>query len=940
MPPIEKTQRSFAGGEISPSLYAHTDLVKYETGLRTCLNHIIQAQGGASNRAGMQYLARNKDHSDRARLIPFQFSIEQNYVLEFTENLMRVFKDGGLVLEPAKTITGITQADPGVVTSVAHGFLNGEWLWLESIGGMTELNSRFVKVANKTADTFELTDLDDNDIDTTGYTTYTTGGQASRIFELATTYLENDLRNLKYTQSADVMTICHPDYVESELSRTEHYTWSLDNIEWDPSVGYPENCIGTPDLVSTTEYKYKITAVNGETGEESLAGIETPLNITNITQADPGVVTVTAHGYADNDEVLLDNIVGMVELNGVRVRVNNATANTFEIQDICACNNDIDTTGYTAYVSGGTASRAAVAVLSTTLTALKTINLSWDAVAEASNYNVYRKKNGVFGFIGTTEDETFNDDGIEPDLEITPPKRRRPFDNGNYPGAVSYHKQRRIFGGSNDNPQTVYGTRVGGFNDMSVHSPIQDDDPFTFSLDSDTVQQIRHITSLKKLIIFTSGSTWLLKGGSNNEVITPSSVDADEEFVAPCSQVKPLRIGRDILYIEEGGKEVLYLSYSLEADGVDGDSLTLIASHLFKRREIVEWAYAEKPYSLIWCVTDTGDLLTLTYNRKQQVWAWARHETDGYVESVAVILEENENGYLEDYVYLSVRRTIGGATKRYTERLHSREFYLVEDCFFVDSGLSIDNWNSNSTSEMTLTGGTDWTTDETLTLTENGTLSPFVAGDVGRTFALRVISENGDITARCQFEITAYTSTTVVEVSPKTIVPEGLRAIATAHWSFAFTTLSGLDHLEGKTVSILADGDVEPQQVVTGGAVSLSNASSKAHAGLPYNSDLETLDVDFKQEGIGTTTKKKGITELTLFVEKSRAFFAGPDSSDLTEYPQRENEDYNEPTRLLTGKAEIAITPHWGDSGRIFIRQSYPLPLSILAVIPEVELSE
>jgi hypothetical protein len=935
--PLEKSQKSFAGGEISPELYAHTDLVKYVTGLRTCLNFVPQIQGGVANRAGTEFIARHRDHAKRSRLIPFQFSTTQNYILEFTENMVRVIKDAGLVLEPAQTITAITEASPAVMTISGHGYVDGEWLWLDSVGGMTELNGRFVVVANKTTNTFELTDQDGNNIDSSAYTTFTSGGNAARVFELTTSYAESILRELKYTQSTDIMTLCHPLYQESELSRTQHYAWSLDFINWDPAIAPPTAIVATP-TGSGVDYSYKITSVARETAEESLSGKEAAKTITGVTQANPGVLTSASHGFANDDEADLSAIVGMTELNGQRVKVANKAANTFELQNLSG--EDIDTTAFSAYSSGGAAARTHLEVNSTTLTSTSTISLSWAGDTDAERYNVYRESNGLYGFIGSTEETSFVDNNIDPELNDTPPKRRRPFDGTNYPGAVSYHKQRKVFGGSNSNPQTVYGSQIGNFNNMNISSPSKDDDAFQFTMDSEQVQQIRHITSLKKLILFTSGSTWLMKGASDTEIITPTSVDADEEFVAPCSHVRPLRIGRDILYVEEGGKDVLYLNYSLEADGLDGEPLTLLASHLFKRREIVEWAWAKVPFSVIWCVTDTGELLSLTYNRKQQIWAWARHKTDGYVESVAVILEDNTGGYKEDYVYFSVRRTIGGQTKRFAERLHSRRFMLAEDAFFVDSGLSLDNWNANSSSMVTLTGGTSWETSETLTLTENGTLSPFVVGDVGKVVALRIKDVDGNITARCQFEVTAYSSSTVVSVKAKSIVPAALRAITTTHWSFAFSTLGGLGHLEGKTVSILADGDVEPQQVVTSGSVTLQNAASKAHAGLPYDADLETLDIDLSQSGIEVQNKKKSVSELSIYVEESRGFSAGKDANTLLEYNQRDDEDYNEPTELLTGKAEISISPDWNDNGRIFIRQSDPLPLTVLAIIPNIEVSD
>lgn len=928
--PVEKNQVSFAGGELSPALYAHTDLVKYATGLRKILNGFVHIQGGISNRAGFEYLNSNKDHTKRAMLIPFQFGVQQNYILEFTENMMRVFVDGGLALEPAQNITAITKANPAVVTVTGHGYSNGDWVYIESVGGMTEVNNKFYKVAGVTANTFQLNDTDGNAIDSSAYTTYTSGGTSSKIFETTHDYTEDDLRIIKYTQSADVMTLVHPSYNQAELSRTAHYAWTFADIEFEPEIARPTNLAATASTAGTETYRYQVTAVSGETGEESLTAVRPGFPITGITQANPAVVTVTGHGLATGDEVEIISPGGMVEINGQRSAITYINANQFSLDTV-------DSSSYTAYTSGGFAPPTFFELTSAALSSANTVTTTVNAVTGAGSYNFYRQKNGVFGYIGTSTAPTFKDDNINPDLDDSPPIFRNPFLNGNYPGAVTIHKQRRIFGGSNAKPQTLEGTQVGNYYNMNKSSPARDDDSFSFTLDSEQVQQIRHLTSLKKLIAFTSGSTWLIKGGSDSNIITPTSVDADEEFVSGCSHIRPLRIGRDILYVEDGGKDILYLNYSFDADGLDGEPLTLLSNHLFRRREVLEWAYTRKPYSIIWCVCDTGELIAMTFNRKQQIWAWHVHETDGYVESVASIQEGGE-----DYLYASIRREIDGNVVRYTERMHSRNFQLVEDGFFVDSGLTLDTWNKNTTSKMRVTGGTDWTTDESLTLEENSTLSPFTADSVGDVYALRIKNNKGEIVDRCNFEVTVYNSATNVTVRPTSIVPTELQGVYTTDWSKTFTTISGLEHLEGKVVSILADGNVDPQQTVTSGALPnpLSAPTSKAHVGLPYNMDVETLDIDLSSNGIPTKTKKKGISEVTVYVEESRGLFAGSDADNLEEYLQRDNEDYNDPINLLTGQAAIAINPHWSDGGRVFIRQSDPLPLTLLAIIPEVEISD
>ena len=169
---------SFAAGELSPALHGRVDLAKYQVGLATCLNWFIHPFGGASTRAGTSFVGEVYDHAARSRLIPFSFNTEQTYVLEFANLKMRVIKDGGYVLETAGPITGITQANPGVVTDVAHGHSSGDHIWLDGIVGMTQLNRRRVTITVLSVDTYSIA------IDTTGYTAYASGGAAARFLSL------------------------------------------------------------------------------------------------------------------------------------------------------------------------------------------------------------------------------------------------------------------------------------------------------------------------------------------------------------------------------------------------------------------------------------------------------------------------------------------------------------------------------------------------------------------------------------------------------------------------------------------------------------------------------------------------------------------------------------------------------------------------------------
>lgn len=150
------------------------------------------------------------------------------------------------------------------------------------------------------------------------------------------------------------------------------------------------------------------------------------------------------------------------------------------------------------------------------------------------------------------------------------------------------------------------------------------------------------------------------------------------------------------------------------------------------------------------------------------------------------------------------------------------------------------------------------------------------------------------------------------------------------------TISSGLSHLEGKTVSILADGAVHPQRVVTGGTVTLDVEASKIQIGLPYQSDLQTLPLAAQIDGAFGQGRAKNINKVWLRVYRSSGIFAGSSENELTEAKQRTTEPYGSPPALKSDEIEIMVKPSWGDSAQIFIRQSDPLPLTIVSMTMEV----
>ena len=219
---------SFTAGEISPRLEGQITLEKYRQGLSELTNMVVMPHGGVTRRPGTEFLGEVKNSAAKARLIPFQFKTSDTYILEFGPETMRVYRNGLQVLTgSAKTITAVTKANPGVITSNSHGFSNGEEIYITGVGGMTQLNDRNYIVANATTNTFTLTDLFGVAIDTTAFTTFTSGGTADKIYQISTPYVEADLFTLRYAQSADTMYIVHPSYDIRVLSRTGSAAWTL-----------------------------------------------------------------------------------------------------------------------------------------------------------------------------------------------------------------------------------------------------------------------------------------------------------------------------------------------------------------------------------------------------------------------------------------------------------------------------------------------------------------------------------------------------------------------------------------------------------------------------------------------------------------------------------------------------------------------------------------
>ncbi|EJO9547607.1 hypothetical protein NU260_002127 [Cronobacter sakazakii] len=715
----------------------------------------------------------------------------------------------------------------------------------------------------------------------------------STVYELATPYNEADLFALKFTQSADVLTIVHPSYPPMELRRYAHDNWQIVPVE---TKNGPFEDINVDETIKV--YSSGSTGAVTLTANLAIFGLEQVGKLFYLEQTAVDSVPVWE------------------------------TSKTTVVNDIRRA----DSNYYRANTAGKTG----------TLRPSHTEGMSWDGWGGTGDSATGVQWEYLHSGFGIARINSVSSDGLSAQATVISYIPNQVLGAANasykwarfawnsvngYPGTVVYYQQRLFFAASKQYPQTIWASRTGDYKDFGKNNPLQDDDRIIYTYAGRQVNEIRHLIDVGSLVVLTSGGEYVVTG-DQNKVLTPSSFALSSQGSNGASNVPPIAVANIALFVQEKGSVVRDLAYSFDVDGYQGNDLTILANHLFQKRRIIDWSFTTVPYSAAWAVRDDGMLLVLTYLREQQVFAWSPQPTDGFFESTCAISEGNE-----DAVYFVVNRTVNGQTVRYIERLSSRLFTATEDAFFVDCGLSYDGRNTNAERTVTLSGGAgDWSYKAEYTLTLSGAAF-FVPTDTDAQIQIPYFEDGENKELRCN--ITTYVNGNVVKVMPSRNVPAMLRNTPVSNWQMARKTFSGLSHLEGKTVNILCDANVEPQKTVSGGAVTLENPGAVVHIGLPINAEFETLDININgQETL--LDKKKLVNSVSLVVNASRGIFAGVDAGHLYEYPQREFEFYDDPVDDATGVVEVKLDANWDKNGRVYIRQTDPLPLSVLAVIPRI----
>lgn len=698
MTKVAKSQTNFTGGEISPRLDGRIDITKYANGLRTCENFVVLPHGGARKRSGTKFVVEQKSATDEVVLVPFQYSVEQSYVLLFGPSYVWFLKDQGIITFSGHVITAITKANPAVVTSVAHGFSNGDRVIITGVLGMTEVNNRQFVVANKTADTFEL-----SGVDSSAYTTYTSGGSAAEIVELTTTYTADEIATLTFSQSADVLYIAHKNHPLRKITRASHTSWSL--IEPSITTGpfRTINADRTNEIACTgfsgavTSYgthivgeTFTMTALAAGTFTSGMVGALFRLSEqgggTGVRSAPVGDSTETiSAGQLYTNE---GNVYGVYAVSGASNwgsfnRVPSHDAGTVRVLGTGAHYFDSDFLhpGYCI-------------VRVTAYTSSKVVT------AQIVRYQMPKS------IVGSSRATSFWEEGAWSTYR-------------GYPRAIAFYEQRLFLAGSDGEPSGLWSSRSGAYEDFE-DGP-DDDDALVYRITSGNADTIRWLASTRVLVAGSSNGEYALAASSQNEALTPSNFKANPQTSYGTSDCPPIRVNQSVLYPQRQGapanaaRRLREFAYAYESDSFNSTDITIFSEHA-TGDGITRLAYQVEPDSLIWARRTDGVLAACTYERLQEVVAWHRHTLGGSNASVNMVgvIPGNDG----DELWLSVTRYLGDAadigvflteagddlvaedgssfiteetvTVRYIEVMAPsfRDTAEKDDAFFVDSGLS------------------------------------------------------------------------------------------------------------------------------------------------------------------------------------------------------------------------------------------------------------
>ena len=949
---VELIKYAFSSGEISPTLYGRSDLTKFDMGMALAYNWFVDYRGGLSTRPGTEFVDYVPLEDQPTKMFTFRFSpaLADNYVLLFGHNYMIPIQNGGYITRRQRVWTMGTPEPNGKWLGNTADYAALDWVKVVASADFPQFVGATLEVNALDGTGVRLTNVaDKQQIDTTTFA----GGAITveQIVRIVTPYAGTDLDELSLFQIRNTCRMTHPRFPIKNLVRGINEAWSINDEVIGNNIPIASGLGATPSATGPISFLFAVTSINSDGLESPMSK---PFRVTNCvnytTEAGScrftwsqvsgaieyrvyrsvivgtgGPITFGAQlgylGTTKTTDFIDSNIIPDFTKSPPSPRNPFARGSIYEIVVTSPG------TGYTD-IPDIVASGAGVDFLAYGNPSIDGALGSVTIIREGSGYpeNTVITTSGGSGSGATFSTKV---------TELT----------GTYPSISAIFQQRQVYAASYNNPLTLWASQTSKFNVFDESAVLVSSDAYEFEVDSTEISPIRHMFSMRGgLLLLSQTGVWMLTGGSSQQAVTPTNALADPQSYTGVSDVVPLKIGPDLLYVEGTGYSVRLLSYNDFSKIYSGEDKSVLSNHLFGPGfKITKWAYAENPFKMVWGVREDGAIVCFTMVKEQEVYGWTWGQTKGLFDDI-VSVQENDF----DYCYTTVIRLVNGMWRKYVERIAPRDFLNVEDSWCVDSGLKLFT-GQMVTPDNTLTISPEY--EDIFTDTSGNTQTIKKVKLTAALFSFNTASLDYVVRAAGGiFRVTRFINSKEVEANVITsatkLLPEDpdkrVMPVAAGDWYYTkpVTTIYGLSHLEGETVSILADGNVAAPQKVVNGSITLQHPATKVIVGLPYSCVAKTLP-DTTQQAV-IEAKRKRTVGLGIRFNETRGLMYGISlkESDLYAVRERTTEPYGVPTKMINGVKYVIPSTEWGEDNQTYFVQNNPLPSTILGLVTDMEIGD
>lgn len=698
-------------------------------------------------------------------------------------------------------------------------------------------------------------------------------------------------------------------------------------------------------------YILEFTDMNMRIFRDGSVVLHDPLNITNATQNNPVVITIEDHGLNNGDEFFIDETEGMTQLNGRSFIASDVTDDTISLTDVDG--NTINGLSYGAYTGGGTLSQI--------------VDIETPFSEEILTEIKYAENANEMYIVHPSLEprKLVRNSNIDWDLD-TFARIEDPFSEGenNYPGAVGFYEGRLAYGGTIARPETIWlsqsfdpDTALSRYDDFTTGADPDNALAFTLAPSHRGVDLVQWIAGTSEFLAAgTFGGTVKITGATQEEAITPESINAKTVDAFGVQDIMPISNGNFIIYMQRGSRIVRSFELEILSDNYESIDRNLAADHI-TQGGVRQIDFQNGRPDLLWAARNDGVLIGLTYKNKEDITGWHRHIIGGGGEVRSIAVLPRQNGY--EQLWMGVKRTINGVTRHYIEYMADQVDFVNRDDFFtggnnaaqdyetysnaiyeqqkesihLDSCLTFDGSVRGLVAEATLSPAAS--TGNSVTFTTD--VSFFTESDVGKELWKKYINGVGGGRAIIEEFVNDQ------EVTCRIVVGfNNTDGIAPGNWYLTTNAVIGLDHLNGANVTVVTDGAVyrnpasEILLTVEDARVDLNYQSGVIHVGFSYNGLIKSMPVGLETRNGNTYSKLKNLDHASLRFLNTLGTSYGTSLYRMHDVIFNQFGDrMNRPNVPFSGVKKLYLEDIHSENKNIYIRQDLPLP----SIIQNVELS-